>query len=359
MSNNERDKIVKSWSGISEVALIKEVATKGEYIELCIQYWARKRKMSVTEYELFFHDVVQTYVNRLLTERLVCKAENVLRNVKRDVKCFYYQFACESNDPELRELIMEHLIKKETCENYEQLMQNLKFHWELLQEIKKSEAILTNIKKHMRRVNLESLMALDSATQQRLMIELYFESHNCTLLQHISKFVMWDYLVETKQIEEIIRWCQIQHNSNSYLLNKQLTQLELKYMEWPLETEMYKYALRCLSDNSDHVLRNYFAMAGFFFDDERNSVQTVLQRICLTDSFQLNNEYIKALPLARFIFDKKFYYLLLYDFVSSRQLEEIAELLSEHKPLLKLLVTLKTNTLENLEAFKEVSIIEI
>ncbi|XP_065367464.1 uncharacterized protein LOC135960161 [Calliphora vicina] len=356
MANNERDKIFKSWSGISEVALIKEVATKGEHIQLCIQYWARKRKMSVTEYELFFHDVVQTYVNRLLTERLVCKAENVLRNVQRDVKCFYYQFACESNDPELRELIMEHLIKKEPCDDYEHHMQNLKFHWELLQQIKKSETIMANIKKHMRRVNLESLMALDSATQQRLMIELYFETHNQVLLQHINKFVMWDYLIDTKQIEEIIRWCRIQHTSKDHKpCIAGLSELESKYFQWTLESEMYKYALRSLQDNSDSVLRNYFASAGYFFEDEIHSVPAVLQRICLTESFDQNNDNIKGLPLARFMFDHKFYYLLLYDFVGTRQLEELSELLSEHRPLLKFLVVLKTNSFQDLEGFKEIS----
>ncbi|KNC31813.1 hypothetical protein FF38_12434 [Lucilia cuprina] len=355
MANNERDKIFKSWSGITEIALIKEVATKGEHIQLCIQYWARKRKMSVTEYELFFHDVVQTYVNRLLTERLVCKAENVLRNVQRDVKCFYYQYACESNDPELRELLMEHLMKREPCDDYKQLMQNLKFHWELLQQIKQSETIMANIKKHMRRVNLESLMSLDSATQQRLMIELYFETYNTSLLQHINKFVMWDFLVETKQLEEIIRWCRIQLNAKDSQPLKNLTELELKYSQWSLESEMYKYALRSLQDNSDNVLRNYFASAGYFFEDEINSVPIVLQRISLTESFQQNNENIQSLPLARFIFDQKLYYLLLYDFVGQRQLEELSELLSEHRPLLKFLVALKANSFEDLEGFKEIS----
>lgn len=355
MANNERDKIFKSWSGISEVTLIKEVATKGEHIQLCIQYWARKRKMSVAEYELFFQDVVQTYVNRLLTERLVCKAENVLRNVQRDVKCFYYQFACESNDPESRELIMEHLIKKDSCDDYEQQIQNLKFHWELLQQLKQSETILSNVKKHMRRVNLESLMSLDSATLQRLMIELYFETHNENLLQHINKFVMWDFLVETKQIEEIIRWCRIQCKNKDFQNLDELSQLEIKYFDWNLESEMYKYALRSLQDNSDNVLRNFFALAGYFFEDERNSVPTVLQRVCLTESFPVNKENIKSLPLARFIFDQKFYYLLLYDFVDDRQLEELTELLSEHRPFLKFLVALKTNSFQNLHGFKEVS----
>lgn len=355
MANNERDKIIKSWSGISEVTLIKEVATKGEHIQLCIQYWARKRKMSVADYELFFHDVVQNYVNRLLTERLVCKAENVLRNVHRDVKCYYYQFACESNDPELRELIMEHLIKKELCDDYEQQMQRLKFHWELLQQLKNSETIMSNIKKHIKRVTLESLMNLDSAALQTIMIELYFEVPNNSLLQHINKFVMWDFLVERKNIEEIIRWCKVQCTKKKLKDCTHITSLELKYLEWPLETEMYKYALCSLQDNYNNVLRNYFALAGFFFGDEINSVSAVLQRSCLTESFHTNGDVIKSLPLARFLFENDLYYLLLNDFVESRQLEELIELFSEHEPLLKLMYALKTHSCQSLQGLKEVS----
>ena len=355
MANNERDKIFKSWSGISEVALIKEVATKGEHIQLCIQYWSRKRKMTVPEYEHFFHDVVQTYVNRLLTERLVCKAENVLRNVQRDVKCFFYQFACESNDPELRELIIERLSKKEPCCDYGKQLQNLKFHWELLQELKKSDTIMVNIKKHIKRVTLESLMSLDSATLQRLMVELYFENHNDILLQHLNKFVLWDFLVENQKIEEIIRWCRIQHFPKDYTSRKDLTDLELKYLEWSLEPDMYKYAIRSLHDNGNNVLRNYFAYGGFFFEDERDSVSRNLQRICMTDSFRFNKDYIKTLPLPEFLVEKKLYFLLLYDFVESRKLEELTELIGEHGALLKFIIALKTQNFQTSDSYKEVS----
>lgn len=356
MANNDRDKIFKSWSGISEVALIKEVATKGEHIQLCMEYWSRKRKMSVTEYEQFFHDVVQTYVNRLLTERLVCKAENVLRNVQRDVKCFFYQFACESNDAELRELIIERLNKKEHCGDCVNQLQNLKFHWELLQELKKSDSIMINLKKHIKRVTLESLMSLDSATLQRLMIELYFENHNDILLQHLNKFILWDFLVENQKIEEIIRWCRIQHSPKDYTSRKDLNDLELKYLQWSLEPDMYRYAIRSLHDNGNNVLRNYFACGGFFFEDERNSVSRTLQRICMTESFGINKDQIKSLPLSQFIVENKLYYLLLYEFVESRQLEELNELMEEEQgPLLKFIITLKTTQFQTLDSYKEVS----
>lgn len=354
-SNYEREKIFKSWSGISELALIKEVATKGEHIDLCISYWAKKRKMPVNDYELFFHDIVQTYVARLLNERLVCKAEIVLRNVHRDVKCFYYQFACECNDPELSELLIDHLRKIE-LQNFEGEMQNLQLHWNLLEKLKKSDAIMMDVKKYMRRVNLESLMALDTATKQHIMISLYFESRNESLLQYINKFVMWNFLIETKQIDEIISWCNLQQSNYSAVpFTTSLSALEHKYTEWSIEAEMYEYAIRSLSSQNDEVLRNLFASAGYFFADERNQVETILQRICVSNSITKNREYIRSLKIGRFIYERGLYHLLLNDFVTARQLEEMLESVDENGTLLNLIITLKSNELEDLEGFKKVS----
>ncbi|XP_061389212.1 uncharacterized protein LOC133324385, partial [Musca vetustissima] len=353
-SNYERDKIFKSWSGISELALIKEVATKGEHIDLCISYWARKRKMPINDYELFFHDIVQTYVARLLNERLVCKAEIVLRNVHRDVKCFYYQFACECNDSELREMILDHLRKKNP-DNFESDMQDLQFHWSLLEKLKKSDVIMTDVKKHMKRINLESLMALDSATKQHIMISLYFETRNENLLQYINKFVLWNFLIETGQTEEIISWCKLQIQPQETIsLNSNLSVLEEKYTQWSIEAEMYEYAVRSLANKKDEVLRNLFASAGYFFPDERSHVETVLQRICISHSIHKNRDCIRSLPIGQYIYERGFYHLLLNEFVTVRQLEEMFESISDNRDILSLIITLKTNKLENLEGFKKI-----
>ncbi|XP_073847548.1 spatacsin [Musca autumnalis] len=354
-SNVDRDKIFKLWSGISELALIKEVATKGEHIDLCISYWARKRKMPVSDYEFFFHDIVQTYVTRLLNERLVCKAEIVLRNVHRDVKCFYYQFACECNDPELRELLMDHLQKKYP-QNFESDMQDLQFHWSLLEKLRKSDVIMADVKKHMKRINLEALMALDTATKQHILISLYFENRNENLLQHINKFVMWNFLIETKQVDEIISWLSRQSDQK---LNKvaqpSLSALEDKYAEWAIEPEMYEYAIRSLPNSNDDVLRNLFADAGYFFPDERNNVETVIQRICVSNSLDRNRDYIKSLPIGRYIYERSFYHLLLNDFVTVRQLEEMSEEINDNSDLLNLIIALKSYKPDNLDGLKKIN----
>lgn len=354
-ANVDQEKIFKSWAGIREIALIKEVATKGEHIQLCIIYGARRRKMSTGEYELLFQDIVQTYVNRLLSERLVCKAETVLRNVQRDVKCFFYQFACECNDPDVREQIMDHLLKIEP--NFGNQIEDLQFHYDFLKQLKNSEEMMANAKKHMKRLNLESLMNLDSATLQHLMIEMYFKTHNVTLLQHVNKYITWDILVETKRIDEIIHWCRIQQMPQDSAFSGELIDLHFKYYNWSIEPEMYEFAIRTLQTSNDEVLRNCFAAEGHFFPDERNNVEAVLQRVCITDSFERNRENINALNLARFLLDRGFHYLLLNDFVNDRQLEELAEEKPEESELLKLLFELKTRSINTLDGFEKVSTI--
>uniref|UniRef100_A0A1A9UYI2 Spatacsin_C domain-containing protein n=1 Tax=Glossina austeni TaxID=7395 RepID=A0A1A9UYI2_GLOAU len=349
MNANEREKIFKSWSGVSEVALIKEVATKGENIDLCIQYWARKRKMPATEYELFFHDVVQTYVQRLLTERLVCKAESVLSNVQRDVRYFYYQFACECNDPELKEIVLDHLKKREPYD-YNKLFQNLEYHWQLLLQLKQSDHIMANIKKHMRRINLETLVTLDTNTLQRLQVELYFETRRQELLEYIDKDTLWRYLVEIKNVSDIIRWCLLQNIPKRFCSTPPNTELEMKYTEWSIQPEMFDYALDCLQDVNDDVLRNCFAAAGYFFPAEISNVETILRRISVTQSFEQNCNRCEQLQLGQVIWQKKLYYLLLQDFIKQNDLEG---LIVGDNPLMEFIIALKTRSLKEADEFKK------
>ncbi|XP_067632003.1 spatacsin isoform X2 [Eurosta solidaginis] len=348
----KRDKIFKSWTGISEVALIKEVATKGEQIELCIEYWARKRKLPVSEYKLFFQDVVQTYVQRLLTERLVCKAEMVLINVKRDVKTFYYQFACECKDEELRELLLEHLQKKDP-KNYDEDIVQLQFYWDLLQQLQNSGELFAKCKAQLRRVNMETLVHCDDAYMNRLLAELYFVNRNPLLMQRLNKYSMWNYLVENAELQYLVRWCTLASQRQAQPQEK-FNELELLFCSWKLEPEMYEYALKTVQLPSE-TLRNSFAAAGYFFADERNDVAVVIRRLCTTESLEHNRDLLEKLPLGNFLLNRGLHMLMLRDFVKTRELEELHGKYADDEEFLKFLVSLKENKLEELEGFERVS----
>lgn len=78
---NEREKftekLLKEWEHIEDEVLIKEVATKGKYINLLLQFLVRRTGKPLTDVKQYFNDEVDKYVHRLLTNRQVHKAELV------------------------------------------------------------------------------------------------------------------------------------------------------------------------------------------------------------------------------------------------------------------------------------------
>ncbi|XP_060660737.1 spatacsin [Drosophila nasuta] len=345
-STQARNKIFKSWSGISEVSIIKEVATKGEHIDLCMEYWAAKQKIPVSEYRHYFYDVVDAYVRRLLSERLVCKADNVLHNVERDVKCFFYQYACECNDADLSEFVLDHLRCRDP-QLFEQEQTVLEYYWSLVKQLRDCSDLLNKHKSTLPRVHIEALMTLPEHTLQLLLVELYFANHNDELLSELNKQLVWQHLVNTAQLDRLRRWCWCQDADDTV----ELKPLEQAYAVWRLEPAMYEYALEHLEQPCE-PLRNYFAQAGYFFAAEAADVSTVLRRLCTMQCLDQHKELICRLPMARHLLERGYHSLLLLDCVPVSALEQLA---GENEPLLTLLIELKTHDPTEREGFELLS----
>ncbi|ALC42547.1 CG13531 [Drosophila busckii] len=344
-TNQARNKIFKSWSGISEVSIIKEVATKGEHIDLCLEYWAGKRKLPLSEYQHYFHDVVCAYVQRLLSERLVCKAENVLRNVERDVMCCFYQYACECNDAELSEFVLDHLRSKDAA-LYEQQQPALEYYWSLLQQLRECEALLKRHKQELPRLQLEALMKLPEQRLQQLLVELYFEQGNESLLPQLQKQLVWQQLVASQQLQQLRSWCRCQQQGAAE------QPLERAYAEWSIEPAMYEHALDNLVEPCE-PLRYYFAQAGYFFAAEAQQPSQVLRRLCSTQSLARHAALIEQLPLAAQLYREGYYTLLLLPCVPSESLQRLQG--EQQQPLLTLILQLKCSQLAKREDFEQSS----
>ncbi|KAH8371548.1 hypothetical protein KR093_007963 [Drosophila rubida] len=345
-SAQARNKIFKSWSGISEVSIIKEVATKGEHIDLCMEYWAAKQKIPVSEYRHYFYDVVHAYVRRLLSERLVCKADNVLHNVERDVKCFFYQYACECNDADLSEFVLDHLRCRDP-QLFEQEQTVLEYYWSLVQQLRECSDLLNRHKTLLPRVHIEALMTLPEHTLQLLLVELYFANHNDALLPELQKQLVWQHLVDTAQLDRLRRWFWCQDAAETAVLQP----LEQAYVVWKIEAAMFEYALDHLVQPCE-PLRNYFARAGYFFAAESAEVATVLRRLCTMQCLDQHKELICRLPLARHLLERGYHSLLLLECVPVSALEQLA---GENEPLLTLLIDLKTHDPTEREGFELLS----
>ncbi|EDW02695.1 spatacsin [Drosophila grimshawi] len=348
-SAQARNKIFKTWSGISEVSIIKEVATKGEHIDLCMEYWAAKRKLPLAEYRHYFFDVVQAYVQRLLSERLVCKADNVLHNVDRDVKCFFYQYACECNDADLSEFVLDHLRCREP-QMFEQEQPVLEYYWSLVQQLRECGDLLTRRKAQLPRVHIEALMSLSEQTLQLLLVELYFANGNESLLPDLNKQLVWQHLVDTEQLDRLRRWCWC-GGQDATATSALLLPLEQAFAQWLIEPAMYEYALEHLEQPCE-PLRNYFARAGYFFAAETADMSTMLRRLCTMQSLEQHKELIRRQPLANHLLERGYHSLLLLQCVPISALEQLA---GENEPLLTLLIDLKTHDLTQREGFELIS----
>uniref|UniRef100_A0A6P4EIZ7 Spatacsin n=1 Tax=Drosophila rhopaloa TaxID=1041015 RepID=A0A6P4EIZ7_DRORH len=346
-----RDKIFKSWSGISEVTIIKEVATKGEHIDLCLEYWAKKRKIPIPEYRHYFYDVVQAYVQRLLSERLVCKAEDVIRNVDRDVKCFFFQFACECQDEELSEFVLDHLRNREPL-MYEQEEPVLAYHWSLVQQLRECGALVAKHQVQLPRVHIEALMTLPEEALQLLLVELYFANGNESLLGSLSKELVWQHLVDSNQQTKLQRWCRCQEQGVE--AQETLSPLEQGFAAWKIDDNMYEYALEQLKQPSE-VLRNFFARAGYFFKDESGDIPTLLRRLCTMECLGKHADLLSRQPLAKYLLDRGHHSLLLMDCVPVASLEQLASSETHQEALINLIVDLKTNSLTENEGFELIS----
>nr|NP_001286748.1 uncharacterized protein Dmel_CG13531, isoform C [Drosophila melanogaster]NP_611726.1 uncharacterized protein Dmel_CG13531, isoform B [Drosophila melanogaster]AAF46913.1 uncharacterized protein Dmel_CG13531, isoform B [Drosophila melanogaster]AHN56543.1 uncharacterized protein Dmel_CG13531, isoform C [Drosophila melanogaster] len=346
-----RDKIFKNWRGISEVTIIKEVATKGEHIDLCMEYWAQKRKIPVSEYRHYFYDVVQAYVQRLLSERLVCKAEDVIRNVDRDVKCFFFQFACECQDEELSEFVLDHLRSREPL-MYEQEEPVLAYHWSLVQQLRECEALVAKHRTQLPRVHIEAMMTLPEQALQLLLVELYFANGNESLLGSLSKDMVWQHLVDSDEQAKLQRWCRLQEEG--FVSQETLSPLEQSFTAWKIDATMYEYAVEELQQPSE-VLRNFFARAGYFFMDESEDIPSLLRRLCTMECLGKHADLLSRQPLAKYLLDRGQYSLLLMECVPIASLELLAGTETHQEPLINLIVDIKTNSLTENEGFELIS----
>lgn len=346
MASHTREKIFKSWSLVPEVTLIKEVATKGEHVQLCIDYLATKKQIPLEECKQYFHDVVDSYVARLLGEKLVCKAENVLKNVQRNVKSVFFEFGFECSNEEVKEAIVEHLNKKDPGNFEEDMREHYFFHCIAVQ-IKNHPDLLAEAQKETsRRMSLESFINLSELTQRKLLARLYILTKNTNILSRVKKHDLWECLVQGQYFLELTQWC--------YGIESHPEDGE-DFSKWPIEVDMYESALNKLKNPPD-TIRNHFARKGFIFADEKYDVQLALKRICSSESFKTNKEVIDKLPVGQFILDRPTLFpILLREFVSTREMEEIRDSLSGDKEFLDLILSLKYHDVKSRAGFQQIA----
>lgn len=334
LSAVQRKKLFKSWDEIDETALIKDLATKGEFIEICWEYLTSKKSISLEDSRAHFHKTVDCYVKRLLSDRLVFKAETVLENCQRNVKAFYYQFAFETTDDTTKTIVFDH-IRKKNPDSFDSEKTEIEFYWHCLKDLSRF-----NITK-----DLETFLLQDVNKKQETLLKLYFYNKDILILEKIDKVVLWNFLVSTQNFRELIKWSRSSSKIEDIASCQSSTfpGFQKKYELWEVDDKMIEYAVKTVK-NPPEVLKDLFAFRGHFFPEK---IPSTLKRLSINHCWH-QKKHLSNLP--EFLHKHKLFGVMLENVVSTQDIE------SFEGHIMRIVCLLKDKKYESQEDFLELSI---
>lgn len=358
----ERDIIVKGWEKLDDDVIIKDVATKGKHVNLCVAFLAQRNELSHMEAKNYFLQKVNAYVYRLLSNRQLFKAEHILTNIDRVSKYVFYQIAAETNDHELRDYIREHLAR--TVENYcgehgeEGLIEanwkvycllkaNVRQLADLLKELEPSYSVL-----EIETMSFNTFYMKDEAYRNAVALDMFFKNQETEISPLLDKHAVWAYLLRNN-IDNLVKiWIQINAciratpelaTQNPAAYSPELAKIKIDIYDDPRFNERLRQLFRrweindfMISQLSSHrsmsrneVLLNALATYGKFVDHERTDALQILRRLFTTQTFAINKDWLEGTVfrdgLTRYLVENKLFQLLDLETVSEEYLRKLAE----------------------------------
>lgn len=306
-STNDREKftekLLKEWEKIDNEMLVKEVATKGKYINLLLQFLVKRTGKSLTEVRQFFNDEVDQYVHRLLTNQQVHKAELVLKNVGRKPQALFYEFVQSTSqehiDDDAKDHVLEHL---QSCDsNFEAVREEYDYYLLVLRLVASNKQLRHQFEDEIHVFTLESLLRKSVEFRQMMACITCLHCKNAVLVEKLDKQITWRYLWRSEQFEFIIKWLNLLYASKCPNLHEidgsqkePCFDIAIKnlFSSWDIEADMFASVENC-SDLNECIL-NSFAQNGMIVSAEKDSIITILQRTFTTGSFITNSSWVIA-----------------------------------------------------------------
>ncbi|XP_055596606.1 uncharacterized protein LOC129746759 [Uranotaenia lowii] len=361
MLPNEKKHITKGWEKLEDDVIIKDVATKGKHVNLCISYLSERNDLSIAEAKNYFLQKVNAYVYRLLSNRQLYKAEHILGNIERNSKYVFYQIAAETDDQNLRDYIRDHLAK--TVPNYNDdgeegeerllaaswkvyclLKGNVRQLTELLQEIDPGYSVL-----EIETMSFNTFHGKNEAYRNAVALDMFFKNQETEISPLLDKYAVWNYLLRNN-IDNLVKiWIQINaclrmspevvRNSSNYSVelarikidiyddprfNERLRQL---FRRWEINDFMISQLSSHKSMTRNEVLLNALATYGKFVDHERTDPVVILRRLFTTQTLDLNRDWLSKKEfkeaLTRHLVENKLFHLMDLSVVSRECLETL------------------------------------
>lgn len=302
------EKIIKEWESIDDEALIKEVATKGKYMNLLLHFLARRNKKTIPEIREYFHAEVDKYVHRLLTNRQVHKAELVLKNVGRESQIIFYEFIQSSSkehiDEEIKECVLEHIQK--CSATFERDRDEYDYYLLMLRLIVSNKTLKKTYEHKIPGFTLESLYNNDVPFRQRLAVVTCFQCKNAALVERLDRRITWEYLLMNEQFYYVARWLDLLYeNCSSGSPESKYNKQELTYdvairnqfLSWEIDDDMFEMVHDATVEPKlkDFVL-NSLARHGYFNAKDKEDVLKMFHRVLTTESFAYNEKWLNTVP---------------------------------------------------------------
>lgn len=365
MTSAEKEIVLRGWEQIDNEAIVKDVATKGKYINLSIGFLSKRMNINYEQTKEYFNDQIDHYVYRLLSNGHVFRAEHVLTNLNRSPKYVFYEFIIltrknlDSSDTtsdtqqKCEDTIWSYL--KKIGGNFEQERFEYDLQLEMLQSIKTDQNLLNKYQEDFKKFTLEELYQKNDHFRHTLATDILFLAKLTFVNPLLNKRAVWEYLLDHKQFLFVVKWLNTlaEHSSldiqNANLEDNFESNLTRIFANWNVDEQMM-HALNSKADTLTESVRNALVRNGLFLNKE-NDVEQQLNRICVTQSWDVNLSMLATSnfreSLIKLVLDKGFLPLLMQHFVDVKSLQNVRDQYPQHLRAIDLGIALKSYSIDD------------
>ncbi|XP_037034806.1 spatacsin [Bradysia coprophila] len=344
MNAAERDFIQRGWDEMSNESIAKDVATKGKYINLAISYLAKRLEVqTIQEAKTFFRIEVNKYVERLLLNKQVFKAEHVLSNVNINPKFYFYEFYENCDNSEVRCSIVNYL-KKTLADAYDREHQQIIVELKALKMVQSDEKLRS---KYPKVHALEQFKELDAKTQKELLADVCFSFKCKLIIEELDKHITWSYLLDHQLSALLCSWIQSIGESSENLARLDVTfenVLKKKFSAWDIDSEMIDQIKLPKYKLPDYLL-DCLAKRSIFMKHEEDNTELLVKRLLSSESVIEHREMLSSRPhsieIIKRILDRKLIPFLIEECINVTDLIDVAPLYPHDKDELDLCIGLK------------------
>lgn len=330
----ERERLLHGWALLESAAIVKDVATKGKYINLAVGFLATRRGCTVDQARQYFRSEIDTYVRQLLANGQVFRAEHVLKNLGRPVRYLLYEFmASAATTPETpiiaaiddasessgaavptgsnsRDIIAKFLHKADANFAHDRVAFDRCLT--ALKAIRSDAALTEKYGRQLADFTLEEAYKKDEPFRQQMICDAMFDGRLAQLATGLDAHTVWSHLLANKRSDWIVRWLKARSGTESNTFD---SDIGAAFRGWSLDDAMLE-ELRL--SGAGAAVSDSLCRAGHFLGDEPADFAQQLRRIASTDAWSANATLLQRShgAVADLILQHGFTALLIHDFVA-------------------------------------------